>query len=632
MGIYILRSIRFFLLFFLIVPYIVPVLYAADTEVKRLRFSGNQYFENERLREIIHSRKGDALELRYVKLDKILLRNFYKQHGFLDIVIRDSIVFNRDRSEASIYFNIKEGNRHYLAGFRFKGVQSFRINRLSGLFEIERMEPFNESLITAGTKAIEDMYYNSGKPFVEIEINYLFEADSLVYVLVDIKENQTIYIKDIAYRGLQLVQKFIVRRELEIKEEDLYNRKALEKSQRNIYSLGLFKYVRLEIQPIAEEPNQVILKVMVQEKDPRWVGLRLGLAHEQDAYYGNKVEFTLEGGHRNLFGTGRSVSLHLTPSISYDFGESRIHNSGNQFRFRFVEPWIGNTRTPGIFQVAYIQSRQLNTGDFDLISTSFDVRRQHSEFTELSASLEARWLYPLSDETISEQLLRSQNIANSRVYSLTFYGKMDKRKNLFNPTNSSYVDGTVSFSYSEALDKSIALTNQYITLIGSWQRYQPWRPKVPGFSRAHFTLASRLKSGAIVETGKNKVIPHPDRFYAGGATTVRGYHEQLLGPARVLDDQGRIEAADGGKLLFLSNAEIRIPLFWVVVMEYFVDGGYVWPELAAFRPGDIKFTTGAGLAFLTPLGPVRVDYGHKLMPTDRDPSPGAFHFGLYFAF
>ncbi|MEJ2545792.1 MAG: hypothetical protein P8Y99_17145, partial [Calditrichaceae bacterium] len=63
----------------------------------------------------------------------------------------------------------------------------------------------------------------------------------------------------------------------------------------------------------------VILKILVQEKDPVWIGVRVGLAHEQQAYYGSKLEFTLQGGHRNLFGTSRSISLEITPAITYDF-------------------------------------------------------------------------------------------------------------------------------------------------------------------------------------------------------------------------------------------------------------------------------------------------------------------------
>ena len=80
------------------------------------------------------------------------------------------------------------------------------------------------------------------------------------------------------------------------------------------------------------------------------------------------------------------------------------------------------------------------------------------------------------------------------------------------------------------------------------------------------------------------------------------------------------------------NAEVRIPLFWLFVGTYFVDGGYVWPEISDFQISDIRLSTGVGLALMTPLGPVRVDYGYKLTRRKIDPTPGSFHIGIYFAF
>ncbi|MBD3225714.1 MAG: BamA/TamA family outer membrane protein [Caldithrix sp.] len=607
--------------------------YAVDTKVERINFKNNTHYRGSKLREIIHSQGGKIYEPRFAKLDRLLLRNFYKGQGYLDASVQNKEVYNKDRSRVRLTYSITEGRRYYYGGLRLSGVQSIQPNKINNQFDLEKNAPFNERLITGSLKQVENLYYNSGKPFAEIKINYLYESDSLIYVLLDVTENETVFIEDIEYKGLQLVQKFLVRRELEIKKGDLYNRQAIETSQRNIYGLGLFRYVRFEIEPIPDKPAKVVLKINVQEKDPRWLGLRLGLAHEQEVYYGNKIEFTAEGGHRNIYGTGRSISLHITPAISYDFGENQFHNPDNRISLRFIEPWIFYTRMPGIFELAYQQFRPLNSGDFDVLSASFDVTREISPIMEVSASIGTKRVNRVSDDAIEERYVREFGINESQVYSVVLYGKRDNRKNVFNPVNSSYHDLSLSFSYSEGRDEEENIkTNQYITLISSWQRYQPWRPKLFNFRRWGFTLATRIKAGAIIETGKNKEIPINDRFYAGGANTVRGYSEQLLGPASAYNQQGIKTQASGGKLLYLANAEVRIPLFWIFVLEYFVDSGFVWPELSVFDARDVKFTTGMGLAVLTPLGPARIDYGRKLMPQPDDPSKDAIHFGLYFAF
>jgi len=190
---------------------------------------------------------------------------------------------------------------------------------------------------------------------------------------------------------------------------------------------------------------------------------------------------------------------------------------------------------------------------------------------------------------------------------------------------------SLAYSYSiEALDGGAKDIKTYVTLISSWRRYQPLKWK-PFKKREGITLATRLKAGAIFEFGATKEIPISDLFFAGGATTVRGYQEQLLGPA-TLDDNGFKKNARGGKLLLLANAELRVPLFWLFIAELFLDAGNVWREIEDFNPGELKASTGLGLVLLTPVGPVRFDYGVKLNKEDSDKSRDAFHFGLYFAF
>ena len=487
--------------------------------------------------------------------------------------------------------------------------------------------------ISVAAKGVENLYYNSGKPFVQMEVNYLYEQDSLIVVFMTIKENQTVYIKELRYEGLKLVKKYVIKRELEFKKGDIYNRRKLELTQRNLYGTGLFKYVRMEIEPLAGQPGQARLKIRFQEKDPAWIGVRFGIAHEQEFYYGNKLELTLQGGHRNLFGSGRSFSLQLTPSLNYDFTENRLHNPDNKIALEFIQPWIFNSPTPVGLHMLYEQFRPLNSGHFDLWHVNLDVKRKLRKVNEFSASLSGKLVNILSGQNVDSTLAADFQVDKSKVYALTFYYKRDTRKNIFAPKSSAYTDVSTAFSYAETRDKDNRITtNNYISVNTSWQRYQPFRPQVLDFRRWNFTLATRIKTGAIIEPWGKKNIPISDRFYAGGATTVRGYAEQLLGPASLLDKNGKIKQAAGGKLIYLMNGEIRIPLFWLFIMEYFIDGGYVWQEISDFKFEDIRFSTGAGLALMTPLGPIRVDYGYKLMRRAIDPTPGSFHIGIYFAF
>ncbi len=610
------------------------IVLAAEKELDKITFLNVQFDSEDDLIDIIQSEENEPFDPRLIKLDKILLTNYYKKYGFLDIEVQDSIVYLRRQNKIHLFYNISEGQRYYYGGVRARGNSEIASRDIVSLFDpIKLYLPFDENQITESVKKVEDIYYNSGKPFVEMDVNYLFEQDSLIVVLLDLTENETVIIRKIRYRGLKDVKKFLIRRELTFKKGSLYNRSEMEKSQQNLYGTGLFKYVRFEMDPVKDLPGQSDLTILVQEKDPRWIGVHFGVAHEQEAFYGNKLEFTLQGGHRNLFGTARSVSLHATPSFIYDFSENRIHNPDNKLAFRFVEPWILATRTPGVLNIGYEQYRPLKSGNFDLWRTSLGVKKQISKATEFSASVSAKLVDLVGSDSLNRAFANTVQADKNQVYSLTFYWKRDNRKNLFNPKSSSYTDVSLSYSYSTGLDTSgHTETNNYLIFNASWQRYMPWKPYLPYFKRQKFTFASRLKTGMIIEPQGTGLIPINDLFFAGGATSVRGYQEQLLGPAAVLNDKGQITQAAGGKLLFLGNVEARMPLFWLFIAEVFVDGGYLWPEINAFDVRDFKFSTGLGLVLMTPLGPVRLDYGYKLIQDKTDPTPDAWHIGVYFAF
>ena len=607
---------------------------AAGRKIEKIYFSKIEFKGDQSLREIINSQEGKLYEPRLVKLDRILLTNYFKNYGFLNVDVQDSVVLDPRKNKVKLYYKIKLGRRYYFGGVRFSGLQTISLKQLEPAFKNLKIgQPFQEAQISEALRRVEDVFYNSGKPYVQIEPTYLFEQDSLIFLYLKIKENATVYIKDIRYEGLKLVKKFLIRRELEFKKGDRYNRKALNKSQQNLYATGLFRYVRFDLEPIKNDSAQAILKILVQEKEARWVGFRLGIAHDQEIYFGNKLELTLQGGHRNLFGTGRSISLYLTPSFYYDFGKKHIINPDNRATLIYVEPWMFYTRTPGVFQLSFEQYRPVNSAHFNLYRSSFDVHKVFSPGVEMNGGFSARLVDIVKAGVIDTTLISPEQIRKNAVYSLSFYAKRDKRKNIFNPHDGSYTDVSLSFSYSKGKnEQEVNEINRYVTFTASWQRYQPFRPKVPHFKRFDFTLATRIKIGAIFEPFGSKGIPIDDRFFAGGATTVRGYHEQLLGPAAAYDARGKITQAAGGKALFLANAELRMPVFWLIVLETFVDAGNVWAELNEINPLEIKPTVGMGLALLTPLGPIRIDYGYKLLPKKSDPTRYAIHAGLYFAF
>ncbi|PIR15164.1 MAG: hypothetical protein COV48_15880, partial [Elusimicrobia bacterium CG11_big_fil_rev_8_21_14_0_20_64_6] len=125
-------------------------------------------------------------------------------------------------------------------------------------------------------------------------------------------------------------------------------------------------------------------------------------------------------------------------------------------------------------------------------------------------------------------------------------------------------------------------------------------------------VAARL--GVMKPTGPTRDIPVYERFFTGGANSVRGYRERGVGPT---DSLG---APIGGRYIAGARLETRAPLFWRLSAAAFIDAGQVGDETRLLRPGLWKSGAGGGLRLRTPVGPLRVDAAYKINPDpgDRD--------------
>ena len=137
-------------------------------------------------------------------------------------------------------------------------------------------------------------------------------------------------------------------------------------------------------------------------------------------------------------------------------------------------------------------------------------------------------------------------------------------------------------------------------------------------------IASAARLG-LARTFEGEVLIPSERFYAGGANSVRGYREDDLGARSVLDD------AEGGAALLVVNGELRFPLYRWFKGVGFVDVGNVYPKVSDISLGDLRVGVGAGARFDTPFGLIRFDVGIPANPRPFDPR-WRVHFGLGHAF
>jgi outer membrane protein insertion porin family len=361
------------------------------------------------------------------------------------------------------------------------------------------------------------------------------------------------------------------------------------------------------------------------ERKPNYVDLKLGLGHYQPTNQNldlTTADFLLEWGNRNLNGTGRKMSLSMFssyavyPDPDFPVSADSIKNLLYRFNLRFVEPWLLGIPIltdldfyydPGVESV--IQPYRIESYGGDL-----NFSKETSPSTKIWLTPSFQWvnIYNVSREE-REEIKRERGINVRR--KLILFAESDTRDNIFLPLR-----GSFTRLHAEFVGGFLGGDNHFFKLIFSWNRY--FRLGQPGELDV---LGTRLKLGYIEKLRSEEYVPTFDRFYMGGAATVRGYAENSMGPK---DSEDKVK---GGKVMILTNLELRRALFWKFGYTLFVDAGNLWFQPKHINLDELRMTAGFGIQFFTPVGPLRLDYAEKIIRKD-DPKGGRLHLSILYAF
>jgi outer membrane protein insertion porin family len=188
----------------------------------------------------------------------------------------------------------------------------------------------------------------------------------------------------------------------------------------------------------------------------------------------------------------------------------------------------------------------------------------------------------------------------------------DTRDSLVDPHS-----GSLQRLSFEVADLILGSEVNFLKLIGTTQWILPLVWQTVG--------AVSLQGGIADAFGATGEVPISRRFFLGGSTTIRGYDFEHVGPT------GRDGTPTGGDVFLLANLEWRVPVYKGLGVVLFTDLGNVFRAIDDLTPGQIKGSVGLGLRYRTPIGPIRLDYGHKLEP-ERGEASGRFHFSIGQAF
>ena len=624
-----------FLLLWIILPRPTSAIDNSAPVVEDIIIRGNEYFSADKIKDqmtisknkwynFLKRRKFYGWKLRQ---DQDAIEIFYNNHGFLDAQVQTTHIVG-DKNNATVYVDIIEGIQTRLISVKTEGGKKDFASKIRKFVrELKLNSPMNPLKLEETAFHIKTIYANNGYPYAEI-ITQIYKSedkkDADVVFKIDPKKEARF--GEVFFKGLHITQKKKVQRELTVKPGELYSRAKIIDSQQRVYSTGLFSYVNLEAVNPEEKPTNPDFLLKVVERKPNYVDFKFGLGHYQPPNQTldlNTADIRLEWGNRNLNGSGRKISTSLFssyaifPNPDFPISADSIKNLLYRFNLRFVEPWVFGKRILGDMDFYYEPGVKSIIRPYQIESYGVDLNftKEVSPFTKVWLTPSFQWvnIYNVPPEEEEEEIKREEGINVRR--KLILRGENDTRDNFFMPLN-----GSLTRFHSELVGGFMGGENHFFKLIFSWNRYL--RLGRPGKLNV---LGSRIKLGYVEKIKAEEYVPTFDRFYMGGASTIRGYPENNLGPK---DTKG---IPKGGRVMILGNLEWRRALFWKFGYTLFVDAGNLWFEPEHMSLESIRMTAGLGIQFFTPIGPLRLDYAHRVIRKD-DPKGGRFHLSILYAF
>jgi outer membrane protein insertion porin family len=280
-----------------------------------------------------------------------------------------------------------------------------------------------------------------------------------------------------------------------------------------------------------------------------------------------------------------------------------------------MDPWIfGLPYSFGfdVYSMSHNKKGDVGWG-YDEARTGFDLKLGKEIIEHLNTNL----VYRLEEVTISNiaegaSAALSAEAGRNMTSSLTLNAYYDRRDNVYNPGSGYLVGGDITYAGG-----FLQGDKDFVKGTGMLAYYHTFFEKV--------VLELKGRAGLAGAFDSTPDVPIYERFFAGGANTIRGYKERRVGPR----DPSTNEPV-GGDSIIVGNIEVTFPVYEKILKgAIFLDAGNVWPETSEFLGGGgYRAGAGIGVRVKTPIGPVKVDWGYPLVKNYDDSKTGEFYFSM----
>lgn len=598
--------------------------------ISKIIIEGNDFFSDSKIRSHLFSRKNSFLQklksgsrnrvLRYSAIrDTMEVKYLYLLEGFLDVKVDERFDVAPKDSAAIVTLTIDEGSRYLVGGVSLEADKSLAFYSDLGraVARIKIGDAINPIRVKEVVFDLKTVFANNGYPYATIDDEIDASAGpTRTMITFGASQGELVRFGDLIISDMNYYSPYLVRREVIFNKGELYSREKILESQKRLYSTNLFNSISLDISRSDSGFEDSVGKMFTRpdfvfsaiERRPHFVSIRTGAS--QDSLQDLTWDFSTAWGKRNVF-VSRKIELSLKfRFIIFTQWRTLYH----RYQIKYTEPWFFNFRMPLTVKARFepgVRS-QLQPYRIETWLFSLSTRKEWSErlFAVVTGSFENVNIYGAEKNQI--QLRSEQGISVRRKIDVTVV--RDTRRDKFMPQS-----GSFTTYFAQYVGGFLQGDDSFVKLEFSWARYQ----KTIG----PMIYATRVKAGLIKEFGRSHEVPLNDRYYLGGANSIRGFRENSIAP-RDDDDE---EIIIGANTFAIFNQELRFPLFWRFWGSVFSDLGNGWESFSDVAPSNILFSYGTGIQFVSPAGPIRLDYAHR-PKRDIYKSDDRFHFTILYAF
>jgi outer membrane protein insertion porin family len=523
----------------------------------------------------------------------------------------------------AVRIQVNEGVRTIVDSLSFAGNAALGESALRARIRLQPGAPYVPGQLAVDRDAIQIAYQDLGYESASVEARPLFtQNDTHVDVRFDITEGPRLFVDHVMIIGNVRTSTSTIEHELQLKAGDPLSVGALNETQRRLTSLGLFRRVQITELPHGGAATRDVI-VTVEEAAATTIDYGLGAEGRLQEVQGDNGVATQRFdvapraffgiGRRNLFGKNRSINLFNSVSVHLLDTKNATTASSNPIEYRVLgtyrEPRLFNTTADGLL-TATAEQQIRSSFSFDRLAATAQVARRVTRALSVTGSyqLQRTALFDVdvkTDPSIGPLINRLFSSVPLRLSSFSSAVIHDTRDDPVNPTVGHYlsVNGQLA---ALAIGSEVGFAKSFVTAQGF--------KTVAGSSG--IVLAGNARLGMAEEFDTQNPIPEPERFFAGGDTTVRGFALDTLGirhdpadPQRDTIDKNGFPI--GGNATVILMGEVRVPVRGGVSVVGFFDTGNVFQRLNQLDVTQLRSAVGFGVRYKSPFGPLRLDLGFK---------------------